>query len=51
MSMESFFLIGLESRKKMRADKLAECVNLIEIMDFKQEIGDFSYGTSPGEKI
>ena len=49
--MESFFLIGLASRKKMRANELAECVNLTEIMDFKQEIRDFSYGTSPGEKI
>ena len=35
----------------MSADELAECVNLTEIMDFKQEIKDFSYGTSPGEKI
>ena len=39
------------SRKKVRANELAECVNLTEIMDFKQEIRDFSYGTSPGEKI
>ena len=30
---------------------LADCVNLNEIMDFKLEIRDFSYGTSPGEKI
>ena len=37
--------------KKMRANELAECVNLTEIMDFKQEIRDFSYETSPGEKI
>ena len=51
MSMESFFLIGLALRKKMRANELAECVNLTEIMDFKQEIRDFSYGTSSGEKI
>ena len=51
MSMESFFLIGLALRKKMRANELAECVNLTEIMDFKQEIRNFSYGTSPGEKI
>ena len=29
----------------MRANELAECVNLTQIMDFKQEIGDFSYGT------
>ena len=50
MSMESFFLIGLAFRKKMRANELAECVNLTEIMDFKQEIRDFSYRTSPGEK-
>ena len=49
--MESFFLIGLASRKKVRANELGECVNLTEIMDFKQEIRDFSYGTSPGEKI
>ena len=35
----------------MSADELAECVNLTEIMDFKQKIKDFSYGTSPGEKI
>ena len=33
MSMESCFLIGLA---------LAECVNLIEIMDLKQEIRDIS---------
>ena len=32
--------------KKVRANELAECVNLTEIMDFKQEIRDFSYGTS-----
>ena len=51
VSMESFFLIGLASRKKMRANELAECVNLTEIMDFKQEIRDFSYGTLSGEKI
>ena len=41
----------LSARKKMRANELAKCVNLTEIMDFKQEIRDFSYGTSPGEKI
>ena len=35
VSMESFFLIGLASRKKVRANVLAECVNLTEIMDFK----------------
>ena len=51
VSMESLFLIGLASRKKVGANELAECVNLTEIMDFKQEIRDFSYGTSPGEKI
>ena len=45
MSMESFFLIGLASLKKVKANELAECVNLTEIMDFKQEIRDFSYGT------
>ena len=43
--------IGVASRKKVRANELAECVNLTEIMDFKQEIRAFSYGTSPGEKI
>ena len=31
--------------KKMRANEIAECVNLTEIMDFKQEIRDFSHGT------
>ena len=51
VSMESFFLIGLVSRKKMRANELAEYVNFTEIMDLKLEIRDFSYGTSPGEKI
>ena len=45
--MESFFLTGLASRKKVRANELPECVNLTEIMGFKQEIRDFSYGTSP----
>ena len=47
VSIESFFLIGLALHKKMRANELAECVNLAEIMDFKQEIReirDFSYG-------
>ena len=44
-------LIGLALHKKMRANELAECVNLTEIIDFKQEIRDFSFGTSPGEKI
>ena len=44
-------LIGLVSLKKVRANELAECVNLTEIMDFKQEIRDFSYETSHGEKI
>ena len=33
----------------MGANKLAECVNLTENMDLKQEIRDFN-GTSPGEK-
>ena len=42
--MECFFLIGLASRKKVRANELAECVNLTEIMDLKQEIRDFSHG-------
>ena len=51
VSMESFFLIGLASCKKVRANELAECGNVTEIMDFKQEIRDFSYGTSHGEKI
>ena len=49
--MNSCFLIGLALRKKVGATELAECVNLTEIMDFKQEIRDFSYGTSPGEEI
>ena len=35
----------------MGANELAECVNLTEIMDLKQEIRDFSYRTSHGEKI
>ena len=30
----------------MGANGLVECVNLTEIMDLKQEIRDFSYGTS-----
>ena len=51
VSMESCFLIGLASRKKVGANELAECVNLTEIMDLKQEIRGFSYGTSYGEKI
>ena len=49
--MDSFFLIGLASRKKMRANELAECENLTEIMDFKQEIRYFSYGTSLERKF
>ena len=49
--MESFFLTGLALHKKVRANELAECVNLTEIMDSKQEIRDFSYGTSPGENL
>ena len=35
----------------MTANELAECVNLTEIMDLKQEIRDFSYRTSCGDKI
>ena len=35
----------------MEANELAECVNLTKIMDLKQEIRDFSYGTSSGDKI
>ena len=35
----------------MGANELAECVNLTIIMDLKQEIRDFSYGTSSGEKF
>ena len=35
----------------MGANELAEFVNLTEIMDLKQEIRDFSYGTSSSEKI
>ena len=50
VSMESFFLIGLASRIKVRANELAECVNLTEIMDFKQKSRDFSY-EHHGEKI
>ena len=34
----------------MGANELAECVNLTEIMDLKQEITDFSNGTSSGDK-
>ena len=30
----------------MRANELAECVNLTEIMDLKHKIRLFSYGTS-----
>ena len=45
-SMETFFLIGLALRAKVAANVLAECVNLTEIMVLKQEIRDFSYGTS-----
>ena len=35
----------------MGANALAECVNLAKIMILKQEIRDFSYGTSAGDKI
>ena len=35
----------------MGVNELAECVNLTEIMDLKQEIRDFSYGRSSGDKI
>ena len=35
----------------MATNELAECVNLTEIMDLKQEIRDFFYGTSSGNKI
>ena len=35
----------------MTANELAESVNLTEIMDLNQEIRDFSYGTSSGDKI
>ena len=34
----------------MGANEIAECVNLTEIMDLKQEITDFSNGTSSGDK-
>ena len=34
----------------MTANELADCVNLTEMMDLKQEIRDFSNGTSSGEK-
>ena len=30
---------------------VAECVNVTEIMNKKQEIRDFSYGTSSRDKI
>ena len=30
----------------MGTNALAECVNLSDIMDLKQEVRDFSYGTS-----
>ena len=39
--MESFFLIGLASRKKVRANELAECVNLTEIMDLSRKSETF----------
>ena len=35
----------------MGANELAECVNLTVFKDLKQEISDFSYGTSSGDKI
>ena len=35
----------------MTTNELAECVNLTEIMDLKQEIREISYGTSSGDKI
>ena len=35
----------------MGSNELADCVNLTEIMNFKQEVKDFSYGTSAGDKI
>ena len=46
-------MIGLALRTlaEVGANELAECVNLPESMDLKQEIRDFSYGTSSGNKI
>ena len=35
----------------MGANAQAECVDLTEIIDLKQEIRDFSYRTSSGDKI
>ena len=35
----------------MGANDLDECVNLTKIMDLKQKIRDFSYGTSSVDKI
>ena len=35
----------------MGANDLDACVNLTEIMDLKQKIRDFYYGTSSGDKI
>ena len=35
----------------MTENELAECVNLTEIMDLKQEIRDFSYATSFADTI
>ena len=36
-----YFLIGLASSKKVRANELAECVNLTEIMDFMRKSETF----------
>ena len=47
---EPAFLTGLALRSKVGANTLAECVNFTKIMDLKQEIRDFSYGTSSGDK-
>ena len=35
----------------MMANELAECVNLTDIMDLKQENRDCSYATPSGDKI
>ena len=35
----------------MGTNALVECINLTEIMALKQEIIDFSYGTSSGDII
>ena len=41
VSMESCFLIGLASGKKVRANELAECVNLTEIWILRKKSETF----------